>query len=513
MKSSDIPVERLAEVTARLDVGESRAAVLAELGIGMEEFRIAQEQWLAAIGHQVLRGDFKLQRQYSGEYLVQLELARRRLGTTPARDREDGGVGGAPAVTEPPLAKRVGVEPPPAGQARAPMHYPPEATLPHGQDPSAEHRFATAGREEALPPIVEPPPAVPPPPAVLPAGLGRPSSGPALAPPAVIDPPPVVPAISEPSGEPARRVPGPDNAEPPMVVRRVMSVGSLPGPNPAATPPRRLDDSNEPPPARSPRNDDVSPPLRTFFQPDEVPLASGSASISEPTVVPSLQGDPTTPGLGGPTPQPAKPGAGSFANTGFQMSPFAGSDATAAPTPPPPVAPPTHPPPARPAMPSVKPLPDSLPSFGGNSFGSPPAAGHYAVPGARPPATAERAPSPLGGAGYFPAGQRAQPFGGSSGLVSPLGGPGSATPHGSPPPQPSPTAFAAELSLEQIACMVAEMDLDPSREAAVLSSNGVDAATFQTQKHKLELQMAGDESQLQRFEQLRGYYRAILSSR
>ncbi len=78
---------------------------------------------------------------------------------------------------------------------------------------------------------------------------------------------------------------------------------------------------------------------------------------------------------------------------------------------------------------------------------------------------------------------------------------------------PGPSAMAAPLSLEQIACMAAELDIDAGRAPQVFAANGVDAATYERQRAQLEIDMAADDAKLRRFEQLRDYYRAILGSR
>lgn len=72
---------------------------------------------------------------------------------------------------------------------------------------------------------------------------------------------------------------------------------------------------------------------------------------------------------------------------------------------------------------------------------------------------------------------------------------------------------AARLSLEQIASIQAELDVDPARSQAVFASNGIDAREYENQMRELEARLRANAHEAERFEQLRGYYRAILGPR
>jgi len=76
-----------------------------------------------------------------------------------------------------------------------------------------------------------------------------------------------------------------------------------------------------------------------------------------------------------------------------------------------------------------------------------------------------------------------------------------------------PAIAAQTLSLEQIACIQAEIDVDPSRAAAVFSANGITGADYERQFGQLKTVLSADEHKAQRFEQLRTYYRAVVGPR
>jgi hypothetical protein len=69
------------------------------------------------------------------------------------------------------------------------------------------------------------------------------------------------------------------------------------------------------------------------------------------------------------------------------------------------------------------------------------------------------------------------------------------------------------LSLEQHACIQAELDADPGRLDAVLATNGITRDAYEQQSAKLKLELSTNESQASRFQQLRDHYRAILGPR
>ncbi|HSC89712.1 MAG TPA: hypothetical protein VLC09_20660 [Polyangiaceae bacterium] len=129
----------------------------------------------------------------------------------------------------------------------------------------------------------------------------------------------------------------------------------------------------------------------------------------------------------------------------------------------------------------------------GGAYGAPGTGGFGSPPGA-------------GGFGASP---------GSGGFGGPAGG---ASPYAAAP-VPSAAGFAgaprtgAQLSLEQLACVQAELDIDPSRAARVYAQNGIDAADHARQMQALTSTFAADPSASQRFDQLREYYRAILGPR
>lgn len=83
----------------------------------------------------------------------------------------------------------------------------------------------------------------------------------------------------------------------------------------------------------------------------------------------------------------------------------------------------------------------------------------------------------------------------------------------SPGGAPGPGPIGPKLSLEQLACIQAELDLDPARGPRVFAANGVDAAELARQMGELMGSFAGDSGNAARFEQLREYYRAILGPR
>ena len=69
------------------------------------------------------------------------------------------------------------------------------------------------------------------------------------------------------------------------------------------------------------------------------------------------------------------------------------------------------------------------------------------------------------------------------------------------------------MSLEQLACIQAELDLDPARGPRVFAANGVDQGELTRQMSELIGSFSADAGKAARFEQLREYYRAILGPR
>jgi hypothetical protein len=126
----------------------------------------------------------------------------------------------------------------------------------------------------------------------------------------------------------------------------------------------------------------------------------------------------------------------------------------------------------RPPTPTVKPLPEHLGSLGGLMGGAQLA----------PPA------SPQGFAG--------------------LNNPQLRAPYAAVPVLPQTSNVV--LSLEQLACIQAELDIDEGRKQGVLTSNGVDEASYWAQCSQLQSELAADPVKAARFNQLREYYRAIL---
>lgn len=76
-----------------------------------------------------------------------------------------------------------------------------------------------------------------------------------------------------------------------------------------------------------------------------------------------------------------------------------------------------------------------------------------------------------------------------------------------------PAVASQSLSLEQIACIQAELDVDAGRAAAVFASNGISSADYERQFLQLKATLGVDEHKAQRFEQLRTYYRALVGPR
>src|SRR5690606_8369114 len=115
-------------------------------------------------------------------------------------------------------------------------------------------------------------------------------------------------------------------------------------------------------------------------------------------------------------------------------------------------------------------------------------------------------------------------FGAVAPVASQLNSPGSfSNPvRGGLPPVPSSGSVGAAdfagvasatnpLSLEQLACIQAELDVDPERLWELLQANSVSEPSYHTQSAELHSEMLSNPEKARRFEQLREYYRAIFN--
>lgn len=578
--SREFSLEVLAEVTARIDAGESKEAVLAEFQVGAPQFADLQQRWLAQVGHQVLRGQFDQQRRYAAEYQTHLVKAQAKLQATSARAADEPPrpkpvfnktMVGTPemfAAAELGRVRPAAVEPrfdepafipapasPAAGAAPVPVPTAPVAAPPLVQQAAPPLVMAALAVGAPTPP----PPASPLPPSPAPvmsasgtgasagvtpqegASAGRPrafaktsfaSSGFSIFPQGG-EPAPAAPSPL-PAASPAALVPSPIPSNPPLAQPAFAQPAfaqpafAQPVPaSPAGVNPVGPTHWGASPPAPAPAMP-AAPPA-----PAPAPPAFAVGRGAEPPMAPGYRN-----ALGSLPPTPVRPAAGAAPAGAAPPAPAPFSPPAAAPSPPAP-APLSPGPFSPPGGPIAGPPPGTpLAAYPGGPV--PPGAPSPALPPLNP--SWERpmgGPAPLGG----PAGGFGAPFGspmphapaaGGFG-AAPFGGqPGGfagATPFGGAPgggfPQPggapagfgaggmpqAPAVAAQSLSLEQIACIQAEIDLDPSRAAAVFSANGIASGDYERQFGQLQTVLATDEHKAQRFEQLRTYYRALVGPR
>src|SRR5688572_19511017 len=193
--SREFTLEVLAEITARIDAGESKEAVLAEFSVGQQQFADLQQRWLAQIGRQVLLGQFELQRKYASEYQTHLARAQAKPAPPPAEPRAErpkplfnktmvgtpemfaaaesvraGSAGVAPRFEEPPA---VAAPPAPVAPAfAAPAFAAPLASPLPPAPVVAAPAYGSPVHQPPYPVVQTPPPVVaptPPPPAPTPA--------------------------------------------------------------------------------------------------------------------------------------------------------------------------------------------------------------------------------------------------------------------------------------------------------------------------------------------------------
>lgn len=81
------------------------------------------------------------------------------------------------------------------------------------------------------------------------------------------------------------------------------------------------------------------------------------------------------------------------------------------------------------------------------------------------------------------------------------------------PQQPLATATALPLSFEQLTCLTAEIDANPSRSATALAGYGIDQHAYQTQLAALRVRCEADPELQQRYDRLLQYYRAVVAQR
>jgi hypothetical protein len=77
----------------------------------------------------------------------------------------------------------------------------------------------------------------------------------------------------------------------------------------------------------------------------------------------------------------------------------------------------------------------------------------------------------------------------------------------------SAPAAAALLSLEQHACLRAELELQPERAGQIYQAYALDEPRYRAQVEQLRQRFATDPSLEPRFQQLCQYYRAIMAPR
>jgi hypothetical protein len=80
-------------------------------------------------------------------------------------------------------------------------------------------------------------------------------------------------------------------------------------------------------------------------------------------------------------------------------------------------------------------------------------------------------------------------------------------------PQGAPAPAAPTLSLEQHACLSAELELQPERAAQIYQAYSLDAASYQAEVLRMNERLSADPSLVERFRQLCQYYRAIMAPR
>ncbi len=537
MSDSEIIYLRLAELTARLDAGEPREEILREVDLEESQFLDAQQRWLALIGNAVLRGEFELQRKYSAQYNSSFQRARgvrqeeEYLGMRPIVVSPSA----APPSVAPPLASPPPVIAPPPLASPSPVVAPPPSVSPPpviAPPPLASPPPVIAPPPSVSPPQVVAPPVAPPqivtpppvlaPPQVSPSQVFDPSqvfapqviSPPAMAPSVIISPPPVVtaPAMASPQvvspTSTATPAAVPAFKIPPAVVSAQPTIPSLAKPIAVAV-------ASPGPPPFGPGSSDTAvsatpPALITpaLLQPPQVVAAVGELAGTlppTPTTIASHQGSGSTADIN-------KNSAGrgyqrlpvSFSETGFGIS-AEGLPALSPKEPPTvlQVAPAATAAPLRAAMPSLKPLPQRLDFMSGGKSTEIRSAGAVVLPpeGGLPvlgEVTPAVAPSFM------------QSALGTTPLASPARRSGSPLSNVGAEVGPALMTASMKLSLEQLACIQAELDRDPSRLADVLQSNSVDEQAYIAQRKNLENEMTSDVDLSTRFAQFREYYRAVL---
>lgn len=82
-----------------------------------------------------------------------------------------------------------------------------------------------------------------------------------------------------------------------------------------------------------------------------------------------------------------------------------------------------------------------------------------------------------------------------------------------PAPQ-APAAMAPPpLSFEQLACLTAEVELNPSKAAGAIAGYGIDQQSYQTQLQALRVRCEADAELQQRYDRLIQYYRSVVKPR
>jgi hypothetical protein len=75
----------------------------------------------------------------------------------------------------------------------------------------------------------------------------------------------------------------------------------------------------------------------------------------------------------------------------------------------------------------------------------------------------------------------------------------------------APTALP--LSFEQLTCLTAEIESNPSKSATALSGYGIDIQAYQAQLQALRVRCEADPELQQRYDRLIQYYRAVVAQR
>lgn len=84
MNSISVTLERYAEMRAEMEVGKLREEVLARAGLTINEWTVAQREWLEKMGTELERGRFELTNRYTQAFLERQRELKRPAAAAPA---------------------------------------------------------------------------------------------------------------------------------------------------------------------------------------------------------------------------------------------------------------------------------------------------------------------------------------------------------------------------------------------------------------------------------------------